>query len=139
MDQLGDIAAFHEKFDLVYEGEPHLMSQDTRVFRMKFLAEELRELGEALGFNVSVWIQDVGGPVNLHEAFDALIDLDYVLKGTVYLMGLRRAFPEGWRRVHAANMAKVRATAVEDSKRKSKLDVVKPPGWTAPDLSDLLL
>jgi predicted HAD superfamily Cof-like phosphohydrolase len=47
-------------------------------------------------------------------------------------------FEEGWRRVHAANMAKVRAERPGDSKRGSTFDVVKPEGWTAPDLSDLV-
>lgn len=68
--------------------------------------------------------------------FDALIDLAYVVLGTAHLQGFD--FEEGWRRVHAANMSKVRARRKSDSKRKSKFDVVKPEGWQAPVLTDLI-
>jgi hypothetical protein len=34
-------------------------------------------------------------------------------------------------------MKKVRAQAAEDSKRMSKFDVVKPEGWTPPNLADI--
>jgi predicted HAD superfamily Cof-like phosphohydrolase len=44
---------------------------------------------------------------------------------------------EGWNRVHAANMQKVKGTQ-EISKRNSPYDVVKPKDWTPPDLSDLV-
>lgn len=47
-------------------------------------------------------------------------------------------FNEAWSRVQRANMAKVRTARPEDSKRGSGFDVVKPPGWTAPDHSDLV-
>lgn len=46
-------------------------------------------------------------------------------------------FHEAWRRVHAANMAKVRATSAEQSKHGSAQDIIKPEGWTAPDHRDL--
>jgi predicted HAD superfamily Cof-like phosphohydrolase len=46
-------------------------------------------------------------------------------------------FDEGWRRVHAANMSKVRATDAT-GKRKSQWDVVKPEGWVAPTMEDLV-
>jgi len=53
-----------------------------------------------------------------------------------FLCGLD--FVEAWDRVHRANMSKVRAEKAGDSKRGSKFDVVKPSGWTAPDLTDLV-
>jgi len=46
-------------------------------------------------------------------------------------------FDVGWARVQSANMKKVRATD-SSGKRKSQWDVIKPQGWTAPDLSDLV-
>ena len=52
--------------------------------------------------------------------------------------GLNRwKFAEAWNRVHAANMAKERATCAEDSKHGSAQDIIKPEGWTAPDHRDL--
>ena len=46
-------------------------------------------------------------------------------------------FPAAWDRVHAANMAKVRASSAADSKHGSAQDIIKPAGWTAPDHRDL--
>jgi hypothetical protein len=42
----------------------------------------------------------------------------------------------GFDRVHVANMAKERAT--KKTKRGTTFDLVKPPGWKAPDLTDLV-
>lgn len=46
-------------------------------------------------------------------------------------------FPAAWDRVHAANMAKERATSADQSKHGSAQDIIKPAGWTAPDHRDL--
>lgn len=121
---MADIRAFHEKFKLGYNGSPRELEQELGSFRIKFMQEELDEYREAY----------VRG--DLEKQFDALIDLVYVALGTAYLQGL--PFQEGWRRVHLANMAKVRAKKKEESKRGSEYDIVKPPGWTAPTFTDLL-
>lgn len=49
----------------------------------------------------------------------------------------RWQFNEAWKRVHAANMAKVRAASAAESKHGSAQDIVKPAGWTAPDHRNL--
>lgn len=65
-----------------------------------------------------------------------LVDLSY---GCMKTAGqLNWDFIEAWRRVHHANMQKVRVERIEDSKRGSVFDIVKPSGWVAPDLSDLV-
>lgn len=46
-------------------------------------------------------------------------------------------FAEAWKRVQAANMAKMRVERAADSKRGSGFDVIKPPGWTPPNHADL--
>lgn len=119
-----DIAEFHEKFGLAYSGPPRELPPDVYQFRSKFMREELDEYDRAYAEH------------NLHDQFDALIDLGYVMFGTVHLQGL--PYAAGWSIVHAANMAKVRAQRAEDSARSSTFDVVKPPGWVKPDLSPLL-
>lgn len=118
-----DIHHFHKKFGLDAPVVPQLLSPELFEFRMKFLQEELDEYKKA---------HEEGDLVN---AFDALIDLVYVAIGTSYLHGL--PFDDGWDRVQAANMAKERGTA-QTSKRGSSFDVVKPPGWTPPDHTDLV-
>ena len=73
---------------------------------------------------------------NLEEYFDGLIDLVYVALGAAYLAGL--PFEQGFLRVHQANMTKVRALRASDSKRGSTYDIVKPAGFVAPTLTDLI-
>jgi predicted HAD superfamily Cof-like phosphohydrolase len=149
-DLMGDMAAFHEKFKLAYDGPPRDLSPDLLQFRTKFMVEELMEYafpGMEPPFNeqareevmrffnaVSPLIPD--DTAALAKRFDALIDLAYVALGTAYLHGF--PFNEGWRRVQAANMLKVRAERASQSQRGSTFDVVKPPGWTAPVLDDLI-
>lgn len=119
-----DIREFHEKYGLEYNGGPRSLDRELHNFRQAFMQEELDE------YETAHEADDLEGQL------DALVDLCYVLLGTAYLQGL--PFGDAWRRVHAANMAKVRVERAEDSKRGSTFDVVKPEGWTAPDHSDLV-
>lgn len=122
MDLLSDIREFHEKFGLAYRGSPRFLPTELAEFREQFMMEELEEYSDSLV---------------LANQLDALVDLVYVAIGTAYLQGFD--FNEAWRRVHEANMKKVRVDRAENSKRGSTFDVVKPEGWTAPDLSDLVI
>jgi|SRR6185437_2618476 len=138
-----DIKDFHHKFGLEYNGPPRRLPDDLGPFRIGFIAEELAEyitpfasLHEKIVKDVKrIYVQD-GKSIPLEKQFDALIDLVYVALGTAYMQGFD--FDEGWRRVHNANMRKMRATLSEQSARGSVFDVVKPEGWAAPDLSDLV-
>lgn len=152
MSKFTDIRDFHTKFELHYENGPRELESDLSLFRIGFMIEELAEYAQASGYtNISHslntlhehikvgsrWVvgRNEGGR-NPEVQFDSLIDLSYVAIGTSYLHGYD--FDEGWRRVHAANMSKIRVENEDDSKRKSKFDVVKPRGWRPPDLSDLV-
>lgn len=119
-----DIADFHEKYGLAYEGGPRQLGPELAKFRSGFMQEELDEYKEACEKN------------DLEGQFDALVDLAYVVLGTAYLQGL--PFIAGWDEVHSANMKKIRTENPGDSKRGSSFDVVKPPNWKAPDLAQFL-
>lgn len=119
-----DIVEFHLKFGLTKPERPQMLTEHLKEFRAKFLQEELDELRKAFAED------------SLPDALDALVDLVYVAIGTAYLMNL--PFDSAWDAVHAANMKKVRAERAGDSKRGSTFDVVKPPGWTAPDMQVVL-
>lgn len=152
-DLYEDIRNFHVKFKLEYEGPPQELDPEMGLFRIGFMAEELAEYAQSCGYtnlarslneiqeaivSESRWMtkQNEGGH-DLEKQFDSLIDLVYVALGTSHLHGFN--FNEGWRRVHEANMAKVRVPSnLEGSLRKSKFDVIKPRGWTPADLSDLV-
>lgn len=118
------IKEFHTKYGLEYTGKPRELPRDLRNFRMDFMEEELSEYAVCIASG------------DLHGQLDALVDLVYVVVGTAYLQGFD--FNEAFRRVHEANMKKVKATSLKDSRRGSIHDVVKPAGWTAPDLTDLV-
>jgi len=148
------VAEFHEKFGLAYEGWPRQLEPDMALFRIGFMVEELAEYSRASGYySLADHLEGIQNMCRDHEykqeqeqisledfekQMDALIDLDYVVSGTAYLHGF--AHDEGYRRVHDANMKKVRVEAktLDGSVRKSKYDVVKPQGWTAASLKDLL-
>jgi predicted HAD superfamily Cof-like phosphohydrolase len=118
------IKEFHVKFELEYKDKPRTLPLELRHFRIDFMEEELVEYIEASHSG------------NLEKQLDALVDLVYVALGTAHMQGFD--FNEAFKRVHEANMKKIRATNAESSKRKSAFDVIKPPGWSPPDLSDLV-
>lgn len=132
-DPVRDIAEFHTKFHLEYDGKPRLLPAALSEFRVKFMAEEIEEYAESARADCDTPEEHAR---ELALQLDALVDEVYVVLGTAYLHGFN--FREAWRRVHAANMAKVRAERASDSKRGSTFDVIKPPGWVAPDHSDLV-
>lgn len=116
---------FAQKFTPDVIGEkPRPLPIDAEKFRLGFLYEELEEYERAI---------DEG---DLAKQFDALLDLVYVAVGNAIIQGF--PWQEGWDLVQAANMAKVRAERADESKRGSTYDVVKPSGWTPPDIEGLL-
>lgn len=122
---LNDIVQFHQKFDVLPPtARPALLPRDLQDFRQRFLQEELNE------FQQAYLDKDLPG------ALDALIDLVYVALGTAYLMSC--PFAAGWDAVHEANMAKVKASSALMSLRQSVYDVIKPPGWQAPDIQAVI-
>lgn len=119
-----DIKDFHEKFKLNYKGGTRTLDAEEFAFRIKVHFEESQEYEDAVKEQ------------NLEKQLDSLVDLVYFALGTAYRQGL--PFEKAWDRVHAANMAKRMANDANESLRGFKRDIVKPEGWVAPDLSDLL-
>ena len=117
---MSDIIEFHEKFGIAYYGPPRILPEDLSSFRLKFMGEELVEYDEATLDDDKV------------SMLDALVDLVYVALGTAHLHGFN--FDEAWARVHRANMTKIKGP----SERSAHYDVIKPPDFVKPDLSDLV-
>lgn len=145
-DMIGDVNAFHAKFGQEYTGKPRALPDDLFDFRVKFHDEETGEYrDEQLNLLDAIKRQDRRDIINsLELQLDALVDAVWVLLGTADLQFGRAAFIAAWRRVVAANIAKVRKDATADgdgsvdSGRAPKYDIVKPAGWTAPDHRDLV-
>jgi len=128
-----DVGKFHEKFDLPrshYDYKEDRMAEPIRIhadlfdFRVDFLQEELQEY-------IVAWSNN-----DLPGMADALIDLVYVAMGTAHLHQFD--WDQLWTTVQRANMTKMRATSEDQSKRGSTFDVVKPKGWTPPDIKGVL-
>jgi predicted HAD superfamily Cof-like phosphohydrolase len=124
MDMFQMVADFHKKFGLDPTEQPDFPFEEIWILKNNHMQEELNEIRAAA----------ING--NLEEYFDGLIDLVYVALGAAYLANL--PFEQGFLRVHQANMTKIRALRQQDSKRGSTYDIVKPPGFVAPTLTDLI-
>lgn len=116
-----DVKAFQEKFKVPMHYFPRLLDDETFMYRFQFFGEELFEILSAHRDG------------DLVKFADGLIDLAYITYGTALMAGLGDVWPKLWARVQQANMSKVRATSKADSKRGSKLDIVKPADWQSPD------
>ena len=124
MNPVKDIDDFHQKFGFTARPHGERPNQALLAFRLKFLAEELHETMTAARKD------------DLENILDGLVDLAYVAIGTAWLLNLD--FEEAWKRVHAANMLKVRAEHPSQSKRGSPFDVVKPKGWEKPNIAEII-
>ena len=127
MSELRLVRRFQKKFELVYRGAPRLLPTETFIFRLNLLKEEIQEYEDAVNEG------------NLEKIFDAIIDIDYVLKGMALLHGFKK-YRKGFRRVHKANMKKVKSELDTNGIRgyHDPERIIKPIGWKAPDLSDLV-
>lgn len=121
-----DVVAFQRKFGVPMASAPAELDGRAFEFRFRFLHEELAELRQA----------HMDG--DLAKQADALVDLVYVALGTAAMMGL--PWRDLWDEVHHANMRKERATGANDGRsvRGHEYDVVKPEGWTPPDVFGVL-
>lgn len=142
------IAAFHEKFGLTQNNAlvgiastPPDQAANGILFdkwqtenRDKMLLEEW-ELRKTRLIDEAMEYQEAHESGDDEGALDALVDIVYIALGTAYRRGWD--FQTAFERVHEANMAKERGEP-GNSKYGSGFDIIKPEGWTAPDLSDLV-
>lgn len=98
---LNQVAQFHATFKHPVLKKPTIPSKQRCDLRVALLAEELKELQQAVSDN------------NLVEIADALCDLQYVLAGAVLEFGLAPQFKELFDEVHRSNMSKACKTVNE--------------------------
>lgn len=139
MTYFKDVTAFHEKFGIDYKGKPRELPDELLDFRHKRMIEEVTEIEEAMQKldRGMTFMNKQRITEGLEQKLDGLVDLVYIALGTAHLHGFD--FDAAWQRVHAANMAKASARDfMHLSRYKNPNDVIKPPGWIAPDLRDLV-
>ncbi len=101
LDSLNQVAEFHRTFKHPILPEPTVPSKDRCKLRIALLAEELKELQEAIEDN------------DIVEIADALCDLQYVLSGAVLEFGLGEKFRQLFDEVQRSNMSKACKTVEE--------------------------
>lgn len=113
------VEEFHHAFGVPVKSKPDLSDERVNLLRVELLAEELKELSEALEEKDPVMV------------LDALTDLQYVLDGAYLSLGFSKhpAFEE----VHRSNMSKLSATG--EPIRRADGKILKGPNYTPPDLT----
>jgi predicted HAD superfamily Cof-like phosphohydrolase len=100
-NSLNQVAEFHTTFKHPILESPVIPSKQRANLRISLLAEELKELQEAVEND------------DLVEVADALCDLQYVLAGAIHEFGLGEKFKTLFDEVHRSNMSKACKTVEE--------------------------
>jgi predicted HAD superfamily Cof-like phosphohydrolase len=100
-DALNLVADFHNTFKHPILPQPAIPSEERCRLRVALIAEELKELEEA--------IRDK----DIVEVADALCDIQYVLSGAILEFGLGEKFNALFEEVQRSNMSKVCASEEE--------------------------
>lgn len=98
---LNQVAEFHRTFKHPILDQATIPARERCQLRIDLLAEELKELQEAVNDG------------NMVEVADALCDLQYVLAGAVLEFGLGHQFKSLFDEVHRSNMSKACKTIEE--------------------------
>ena len=101
IDSLNQVAQFHKTFKHPIVTSPAIPDEKRCALRVELIAEELKELEQA--------IKDK----DLVEIADALCDIQYVLSGAVLEFGLGQKFVELFNEVQRSNMSKACKTREE--------------------------
>ena len=101
IDSLNQVAEFHRTFKAPVLEIPQIPAADRCKLRVSLIAEELKELQEAIDNQ------------DLVEVADALCDIQYVLSGAVLEFGLGDKFVDLFNEVQRSNMSKACSTYEE--------------------------
>lgn len=91
---LSSVAEFHETFQHPILPQPTIPDAKRCALRVSLIAEELKELEEAIASN------------DLVEVADALCDIQYVLSGAILEFGMGEKFKDLFDEVQRSNMSK---------------------------------
>jgi predicted HAD superfamily Cof-like phosphohydrolase len=93
-DSLNQVGEFHKTFKHPIVDQPAIPNAKRSALRVELIAEELKELEEAIKDN------------DLVEVADALCDIQYVLSGAILEFGMGDKFKELFDEVQRSNMSK---------------------------------
>ena len=120
---VASLLEFNQAFDIPKLDSPDIGPEELIELRIKLLREEVEEYAEAARAG------------DLVEVIDALADIGYILAGTILNHGMQNIYDDAFDEVHRSNMAKLvdgKVLRREDGK------VMKPQGWTPPQLAQFV-
>ena len=120
---VASLLEFNQAFDIPKLDSPDIGPEELIELRIKLLREEVEEYAEAARAG------------DLVEVLDALADIGYILAGTILNHGMQNIYDDAFDEVHRSNMAKLvdgKVLRREDGK------VMKPQGWTPPQLAQFV-
>lgn len=120
---LDDVRAFHVACDVPVLDAPAVPPEDRQTLRASLISEEAREVDFAIADE------------DIEAIADGLADLIYVCVGTALEYGI--PLDRVWAEVQRSNMAKVDPATGKVTKRADG-KVLKPEGWTPPDIAAAL-
>lgn len=126
-DALSQVADFHRTFHHPIVSEPQIPSKQRSALRVSLIAEELKELEEAIAAN------------DIVEVADALCDIQYVLAGAVLEFGLGDKFKALFDEVQRSNMSKACTTELEAKETVAHYEAKGFPCHYEPDGSKFLV
>ena len=112
------VLLFHQTFKQPAPGKPTKPTKELLAFRLRLIVEEMDELLTAIDDE------------NMIEMVKEANDLIYVLYGFLVALGVNADIT--FEEVHRSNMAKKGGGIRSDGK------VLKPDGWTKPDIESIL-
>ncbi len=118
------VREFHETFEVGIQNTPQFPDKNTQALRNRLLQEELDELKEAVANK------------DLTEVADALVDIQYLLLGTVLEYGMQDKFEALFDEVHRSNMSKLDEQGLPVRRADGK--VIKSERYSPPDLQPIL-
>lgn len=118
------VREWHELFGVPVLSFPCVPNAERCELRERLLREELDEFADAVATG------------DIAEILQELMDLQYVLDGTLLEFGLYEFKDAGFAEVHRANMSKVGSDGNPIKREDGK--VLKGPYFTAPDLQAVL-
>jgi predicted HAD superfamily Cof-like phosphohydrolase len=100
-ESLKQVAEFHHTFKHPVLDSPTIPNEKRSALRVELIAEELKELADAIKDN------------DLVEVADALCDIQYVLSGAILEFGMGDKFKELFDEVQRSNMSKACVSEAE--------------------------
>lgn len=122
--QINHVKRFHEVYEAPILEKPGIPSKKRMQLRHKLLSEELSEYEEACANN------------DLVEISDSLVDLAYILFGTVLEHGLQDKFEAMFEEVQRSNMSKLDRNGQPIKREDGK--ILKGPDFFLPNLQAIL-